>query len=293
MLVFHEKPCLVSNPLDNHHSDEGDRLNVAVMNPVLEEILRTGNTTSTGGEVIKVHSHIPEEEGESLQEMILDLRPTVSLEIGLGFGISSLYICEALTKVQAERHIIIDPFQHQAWKGNPGWKGIGLLNLKRAGYEKIVEFHDAPSFQVLPKLQADGLRIDFAFIDGWHTFDYVMVDFFYVDKMLRVGGVAVFDDFYYPSIRKVCRYVLTNLPYHVFPKLAPDVRHRETLKRWLAFNLPGVSKEVRRVTKPESLEPDHKLGLRHPKYAALRKEKEDVCGDGSNGTRRWDDHHEF
>jgi predicted O-methyltransferase YrrM len=263
------------------------------MNPVLEDILRTGYTTSAEGELIKVHSHIPEEEGKSLQEMIFELRPKVSLEIGLGFGISSLYICEALAKVQAERHIIIDPFQRGACEGNPGWRGIGLLNLKRAGYEKIVEFHDAPSFQVLPKLQADGLQIDFAFIDGWHTFDYVLIDFFYVDKMLQVGGVVVLDDFYYPSIRKVCRYILTNLPYRVFTKLAPSATQKETLKRWLALNLPLVSNELRRITKPEILEPDHGLGLRHPKYAALKKEKENVCGDGSTGTRRWDDHHEF
>jgi len=263
------------------------------MNPVLEKILRTGNTTSANGEIIKAHSQISEKEGEFLQEIISEVRPKVSLEIGLAYGIASLFICEALAKVQAERHIVIDPFQREAWKGNPGWKGIGLLNLRRAGYEKMIEFHEAPSFRVLPKLEADGVRIDFAFIDGWHTFDYVMVDFFYIDKMLRVGGVVVFDDSYYPSIRKACRYILTNLPYSVFQKPAPDASHRVTLKRWLAFNLPIFSNEVRRIAKPEILEPDHKLGLRDPGYVALRKEKEDVCGDGSNGTRRWDDHREF
>lgn len=170
-------------------------------------------------------------------------------------------------------------------------EGIGLLNLKRAGYEKMIEFHEAPSFRVLPKLEADGVRIDFAFIDGWHTFDYVIVDFFYIDKMLRVGGVVVFDDSYYPSIRKVCRYILTNLPYSVFQKPTPDTSHRVTLK--LALKLPIFSDGVRRIAKPEILEPDHEMGLRDPGYVALRKEKEDVCGDGSNGTRRWDDHHEF
>jgi cephalosporin hydroxylase len=257
------------------------------MNPVLEKILRTGNTTSASGEIIKVHSQISEKQGESLQEIISAVRPKVSLEIGLAYGIASLYICEALAKVQAERHIIIDPFQHQ------GWKGIGFLNLKQAGYEKMIEFHEAPSFQVLPKLEADGLRIDFAFIDGWHTFDYVMVDFFYIDKMLRVGGVLVFDDLCYASIRKLCRYILTNLPYSVFQKPAPAASHKVTLKRWLAFNLSVFSKEVRRIAKPEILEPDHKLGLRDQAYVALKKEKEDVCGNGSNGTRRWDDHHEF
>ena len=91
----------------------------------------------------------------------------------------------------------------------------------------------------------------------------------------------VFDDLYYPSVQKVCRYILTNLPYSVFEKLAAEASHKVSLKRWLAFNLPIFSNEVRRVAKPEILEPDHKLGLRDPGYVALRKEKDDVCGDGS------------
>src|SRR2546430_2562648 len=34
-----------------------------------------------------------------------------------------------------------------------------------------------------PKLLARNEKIDFAFLDGQHTFDYVLVDFFYVDKI--------------------------------------------------------------------------------------------------------------
>jgi predicted O-methyltransferase YrrM len=75
-----------------------------------------------------------------------------------------------------------------------GFDGLGLANLDRAGYARLVEFHDEPSYRALPALEAAGQRIEFAFIDGWHTFDYVMVDFFYVDRMLRVGGIVVLDD---------------------------------------------------------------------------------------------------
>ena len=142
------------------------------MNPVLDKILRNGNTTSASGEIIKVHSQISEKEGESLQEIISKVRPKVSLEIGLAYGIASLFMCEALAKVQAERHIIIDPFQHQGSEltGFPfqhgGWKGIGFINLKRAGYrEMMTNFTRLRLFSYLPKLEADGVRIDFAFID--------------------------------------------------------------------------------------------------------------------------------
>jgi hypothetical protein len=28
-----------------------------------------------------------------------------------------------------------------------------------------------------------GVQVDFAFMDGWHTFDYTLLDFFYTDKL--------------------------------------------------------------------------------------------------------------
>ena len=75
-------------------------------------------------------------------------------------------------------------------------------NLKRAGYYDRVEFYEEASFECLPKPLARNEKIDFAFLDGQHTFDYVLVDFFYVDKILSVGGIIVFDDLQY---RAYCR----------------------------------------------------------------------------------------
>src|SRR5262249_40611568 len=144
-----------------------------------------------------------------------EYKPKCSLEIGCAYGISSLYICEALCEaVSSPKHIIIDPFQFPHQRGS-GWEGIGLLNLKRAGYEDIIELHNKASYECLPVLLKNGVKIDFAFVDGQHTFDYVMVDFFFIDKLLNVRGVVAFDDLYYPSIRKVCRYALTNMRYSV------------------------------------------------------------------------------
>ena len=36
--------------------------------------------------------------------------------------------------------------------------------------------------------------LDFIFIDGWHTFDYTLVDFFYSDLLLKIGGIIIIDD---------------------------------------------------------------------------------------------------
>jgi hypothetical protein len=62
------------------------------MNSILEEILRTGYSQSANRQLIKVHSQIPREEGAFLQEIISEVKPQVSLEVGLAYGISALFI---------------------------------------------------------------------------------------------------------------------------------------------------------------------------------------------------------
>jgi predicted O-methyltransferase YrrM len=212
----------------------------------------------------------------------------MSVEVGLGYGISSLFICEALSQVQAERHIVIDPYQF------PGWGGIGLKNLKEAGYEGLVDFREVSSHLALPHLEAEGMKIDFAFVDGWHTFDYALVDFFYIDRLLRIGGLIVFDDALYPSIRKVCRYIATNRAYTVIDDGARRPETRDP--RWkthLLLRTPVISTYLQSIARPEVVEPDEKLRLPRVNYAAFNKERDDVLGDGLNGTRRWDFHNDF
>src|SRR5260370_38161210 len=111
------------------------------MNEVLRSIVLSGSVTTEGGETRNAHYTISREEGEFLQEIIRTVRPQVSVEVGCAYGISSLYICEALKEVSGSKHIIIDPYQHSHWES------IGLSNLRRAGYLDIVEFHEVFSYQ--------------------------------------------------------------------------------------------------------------------------------------------------
>ena len=178
------------------------------MNPVLSEILKTGKVRSPDGELIDTYpSSIPKEKGEFLQSVIKEFRPVSCLEVGLAWGVSALFICDALEGTPNAHHIVIDPDQQ------PGWHNIGLTNLRAAGYEEMIEFYELPSYRVLPQLESQQRKIDFAFIDGWHTFDYALIDFFYIDRILRVGGIVVLDDTDWPSIRKLARYIATNHAY--------------------------------------------------------------------------------
>jgi NAD(P)-dependent dehydrogenase (short-subunit alcohol dehydrogenase family) len=65
-------------------------------------------------------------------------------------------------------------------------------------------------------LVARSERVGVGFIDGWHTFDHVLIDFFYIDQMLNTGGVVVFDDVGYPAIKRACDFIITNRNYDVY-----------------------------------------------------------------------------
>ena len=173
------------------------------MNSVLSEILRTGKTFSPDGKAHPLHSHIPQLECEVIQTWIAEYKPRRLLEIGMGYGISSLFICDAMTNVKNFSYRIIDPFQRR------DWQSIGTFNLNRAGFEDRYTLHEEPSEICLPRMLGEGLKLDFALIDGFHSFDHALVDFFYINRMLEVGGIVVFDDIQLPSIKRLLTLIST------------------------------------------------------------------------------------
>ncbi|MHC4455104.1 MAG: class I SAM-dependent methyltransferase, partial [Planctomycetota bacterium] len=172
------------------------------MNTVLRKILETNTVTLPDSQTSELHSHIPHTECEIIQAWIATHHPQRILEIGLAYGISALYICDALQAIGNNfTYHIIDAFQ------SPGFKATGLFNLDNAGFEDVYAFHEERSEICLPQFLTQGMRFDFALIDGNHTFDHTLVDFFYVNRMLDVGGIVIFDDIQLPSIQKVVAHI--------------------------------------------------------------------------------------
>lgn len=210
------------------------------MNQVLEEILKTGFTQKLDGSPHKVIGQISEEEGLLIQDCAKECRANTSVEIGLAFGTSALFICESLRKNSNTKHYIIDPYQNF----EHSYAGIGLNNLKRAGFENIIRFLEKPSHLGLAQLESEKVMVDLAFVDGWHTFDHVMVDFFMVDKILHEGGIVIMDDSDWPAIEKVCSFISSNRSYEFIRGTSP----RSTLNgNENEIHKKGISEKIKNV----------------------------------------------
>ena len=246
----------------------------APMNRVLARILET-ETVGEGADATSLRhpefpdrvSHVTRSTGELLQRAVQDVRPSVSLEIGLAYGVSTLFICDALQALPHPGvHIVLDPYQHGKWRG------LGLKHLRDAGFENLVEFHEEPSELFLPKLVASGQRIDFAFIDGLHRFEQAFVEFYYINRLLRPGGVVLFDDAARRSVNRVIRYALTLPAYEVYATTEPRPQRRSPAGA-IRLHL-AQSPAVKRLIRSDVLQRDWDLGVLG-RCVGLRKIAED------------------
>jgi predicted O-methyltransferase YrrM len=67
--------------------------------------------------------------------------------------------------------------------------------LEEAGVANLVELHDEESQILLPRFVQEGREFDFAFVDGDHRFDGVLLDLVYLGRLVRRGGAVVVDDY--------------------------------------------------------------------------------------------------
>lgn len=202
------------------------------INSVIHEIYSTGFVQDENG---ALHSHycssVTFQAGTLLYELVREVKPVKTLEVGMAYGLSSLFICQALADNGGGHHTAIDPYQQEIYQS------IGLFNLERSNFKDMLRFLQASSQNVLPQLVLQEECFDFAFIDGSHLFDHAFVDFFYIDKMIKVGGCVVIDDIWMPSVRKVASFILKNKPYAL-------VRPNTTLKTPVSLQATRVGRRI-------------------------------------------------
>ncbi len=207
------------------------------VNAVLERLYHAGYVELPDGGRWKTEIHgMPLARGHVLYEVVRAARPAATIETGFAFGLSTLFICQALWDLGAGSHTAIDPYQETLYGD------IGLAHVREAGLEPLFEFIREPSELALPDLVRQGREFELAFVDGGHRFEQAFTDFRYMDLLLPVGGFLIFDDMWLPSIAKVVRFATTNLEY-----VEQSIPNSPTGLRGRARRIKQVVLETRKV----------------------------------------------
>lgn len=179
---------------------------------------------------------VPPEVGEALGRWVRRENATRTIEIGLGYGISALYICEGLVANghPDSRHVAIDPYQMSGPDGR-GFASCALQFLEEAGVMAMVEHHEDESQIALPRLLAEGRTFDLGFVDGNHRFDRVFLDLYYLGRLVRRGGIIILDDYDLPGVARAASFFLTNLGWEL-----EEVSEPKPLHGWAALRTSRV-----------------------------------------------------
>lgn len=200
---------------------------------VIERLISEGSAVASSDG--SVHSLFPTavnaKEGEALRRWVSHEAPHNTIEIGLGYAISALFICEALLASgnMPIKHVVIDPFQKKRFSD------CGLQALEEAGLGQVVEYHAEESQTALPRFRSEGRSFDLAFIDGDHRFDGVFLDLVYLGHLVREGGIIILDDYQLPAVERAASFFLTNLGWDIEEVSGPDRHHQWAVLRTSTF----------------------------------------------------------
>ncbi|HTT74735.1 MAG TPA: class I SAM-dependent methyltransferase [Candidatus Binataceae bacterium] len=176
----------------------------------IEEIYRSGLVRGEDGTQYPLgDTSVTAERGKFIGDLCRTEHAARALEIGMAWGLSTLFILAALAENGAGpgAHAVTDPFQFSRWHG------AGLRTIRELGADAMIEFHEQRSELLLPELIKADRRFDFILIDGDHRFDGVFVDFVLVNRLLKPGGLVIFDDAWFDPVYLTCCYAETNCGY--------------------------------------------------------------------------------
>ena len=193
-------------------------------NKLLKQLLEK-REVEHNGKKYKIHSNIKYDEGMLIYNLIKDNKLNKTLEIGLATGISSIFICQALQDIKSpDSHTALDPYQTEQWK-NVGIKNIEKAKLK----DKLNVIQEKSEFALPVMANKYASTYDFIFIDGFHTFDNTLIDFFYSNILLKVGGYIVIDDILHKGVAKFVKYLNTN--YKNYQHINTDIKTNGVYKK--------------------------------------------------------------
>jgi predicted O-methyltransferase YrrM len=200
---------------------------------VIERLVRDGTAVARSDQ--SLHSLFPvaitAADGESLGGWVTRAGAVQTIEIGLGYGISALFIGEALlSSGDADaRHVALDPYQATRFAD------CGLQFLDEAGLGTLMEFHAEESQIALPRFLTEGRTFDLAFVDGNHRFEGVFLDLVYLGRLVRAGGIVFLDDYQLPAVARAASFCMTNLEW-----TPEEISAADDLHQWAVLRTPEV-----------------------------------------------------
>lgn len=199
----------------------------------IDQIFRERSVFDEAGRQYPLSSEVDLVEGEFLYQLISsDEGVTKTLEIGCAYGLSSLFICDALLGRAGASHTALDPYQFTEWHG------IGAANLKRAGihFASLIEHKSELGLPELLKTSEGSF--DFILIDGLHTFDQTMLDLYYANRLVKVGGYIAVDDCHAPPVAKAVSCLERFPCYRKLPSSPEQMNYRRRAKRLIRKVFP-------------------------------------------------------
>ncbi len=175
---------------------------------ILDEIFLTKKVWNDKNEQVPLYSNISKSESVLLYNIVKQTKPEKSVEIGFAQGISTLAILQAIHDNKIGFHHAIDPYQHE-------YDYSGLTMVKKAGFSERFNFSEDFPENILPKIGP----VDFAFIDASHLFCLSMMDFIFIDRILKVNGIIGFHDLDIKAIHKLITYIIRNRDYNILYKI--------------------------------------------------------------------------
>lgn len=196
----------------------------------LESLYRGEPQRAADGEMRELHAgtKIHYDKGAVLHDLHDRIRPDLSLETGLAYGYSTLFVLGSMIREGYGHHLAMDPYQMHSYHG------VGTQHARELGVPERFTFLEEDSATALTRLHAEGRRAQWIFVDGDHRFDGALLDFVLGARMLDEGGVIILDDVWMKSVSKVAAFVRRNRPdfveenvpanLGVFRRVAPDER---------------------------------------------------------------------